>query len=89
MARPILLALLTASFLSACTSAPKNEPDQVVDRLIAEDAARAAAAQPLEDTYPSLQEVPPRPKLGYSVAQRRQIQSGFRIHVTAKPDKGS
>jgi hypothetical protein len=77
MARSLGLAVCVVPVLLSCTSGPATEPDEVVDRIIAEDAAAAAAAQPLEGSYPDLRDVPPRPELGYTVEQRRQIQSGL------------
>ncbi|HWL70826.1 MAG TPA: hypothetical protein VNS22_20965 [Geminicoccus sp.] len=74
---PLAYALLVLPVLAACSTQPEPAVVEPADRIIAEDAARAAAIQPLENTYPSVREVPPRPKLSYSAAQRRQIQEGL------------
>ena len=71
----IVVAVLP--LLAGCASPPPPEPDEVVDRIIADDAAKAAAADPVDKTYPDLRSVPPRPQLGYSVEQRRQIQGAL------------
>ncbi|WP_159713777.1 hypothetical protein [Geminicoccus flavidas] len=76
-ARRLARALLVLPVLAACSTPPEPEMIEPAERIIAEDAARAAAAQPLENSYPSVREVPPRPKLSYSAAQRRQIQDGL------------
>ncbi|WP_222182421.1 hypothetical protein [Geminicoccus harenae] len=70
-------ALLVLPVLAACSTAPEPELVEPAERIIAEDAARAAAAQSEENSYPSVREVPPRPTLSYSPAQRRQIQDGL------------
>lgn len=75
--RPFLLAVCALPVLLSCASDPDHQADDVVDRIIAEDAARAAAAQPLGNSYPSLRDVPPRPELGYTVEQRREIKEGL------------
>ncbi|HEX2528725.1 MAG TPA: hypothetical protein VHL31_20830 [Geminicoccus sp.] len=72
-----LAAAVVLFLLGACASPPMDQPDDPVDRLIAEDAAKAAAAQPSENNYPDLRDVPPRPTLGYTVEQRRRIQQGL------------
>jgi hypothetical protein len=65
--RVTALALVPAAWLAACTEPvppPAGEAAEV---------ARAAAAEP----YPELARVPPRPRLGYTVEQRREIVRGL------------
>lgn len=75
--RPLVLVACAIPVLLSCAPEPAPQADDLVDRIIAEDAAKAAAAQPDENTYPDLRDVPPRPQLGYSVEQRRAIESGL------------
>ncbi|HET6467262.1 MAG TPA: hypothetical protein VFG43_02675 [Geminicoccaceae bacterium] len=57
------MALLAAAALAACTPAPT-----------ADTAAPLAAGQvTAEAAYPDLRDVPPRPRLSYTIRQRRQI----------------
>lgn len=61
------LVLVQTAWLAACA-----EPVPPASGAAAE-VARAAAAEP----YPQLARVPPRPKLGYTVEQRRAIVRGL------------
>ena len=78
MARPILLSLFAAFSVSLCLRVRAERAGS--GRRSADCRGRRACGTLLsrsERLSASLQEVPPRPKLGYSVAQRRQIQSGL------------
>ena len=74
---PSSVAVAATVLLASCASQPPPPSDNVADRIIAEDAARAAAASRAGNTYPDLRSVPPRPGLDYTTEQWRQIQDAL------------
>jgi hypothetical protein len=72
-----MLVLGAVPVTVSCAPEPVPQPVDPVGRIIAEDAARAAAAQQQENTYPDLRDVPPRPDRAYTPEQRQEIQRGL------------